>query len=90
MFMQRFSGGGPRPIGGPVPRGPLTPGGGQFDDGQRAVASPIPARGMQMFKRGGKVKKTGLAKVHKGERVLTKKQAARYKTAKLSTLKHAK
>ena len=26
------------------------------------------------FKRGGKVKKTGMAKVHKGERVLTKKQ----------------
>jgi hypothetical protein len=29
---------------------------------------------LQSFKRGGKVKKTGLAKVHKGERVLTKKQ----------------
>lgn len=27
------------------------------------------------FKRGGKVRKTGLAKVHKGERVLTKRQA---------------
>jgi hypothetical protein len=27
------------------------------------------------FKRGGKVKKTGLAKLHKGERVLTAKQA---------------
>ena len=26
------------------------------------------------FKRGGKVRKTGLAKVHKGERVLTAKQ----------------
>ena len=26
------------------------------------------------FKRGGMVKKTGMAKVHKGERVLTKKQ----------------
>ena len=30
------------------------------------------------FKKGGKVKKTGLAKVHKGERVLTKKQNKRY------------
>jgi hypothetical protein len=30
------------------------------------------------YKRGGKVKKTGRAKVHKGERVLTKKQAAKY------------
>jgi hypothetical protein len=29
------------------------------------------------FKRGGKVKKTGLARVHKGERVLTKKQQKR-------------
>ena len=28
----------------------------------------------ESFKRGGKVKKTGFAKVHKGERVLTKKQ----------------
>jgi hypothetical protein len=31
------------------------------------------------YKRGGKVRKTGLAKVHKGERVLTKAQAKRYK-----------
>jgi hypothetical protein len=31
------------------------------------------------FKRGGKVRKTGLAKVHKGERVLTKKQSKSYK-----------
>ncbi len=30
------------------------------------------------FKKGGKVKKTGLAKVHKGERVLTAKQNALY------------
>ena len=30
------------------------------------------------FKRGGKVKKTGLIKAHKGERVLTKKQASKH------------
>ena len=30
------------------------------------------------YKRGGKVPRTGLAKVHKGERVLTAKQAKRY------------
>jgi hypothetical protein len=30
------------------------------------------------FKKGGMVKKTGMAKVHKGERVLTKKQNKRY------------
>jgi hypothetical protein len=34
------------------------------------------------FKRGGKVKKTGIAKVHKGERVLTKKQAKKYSARK--------
>jgi len=33
----------------------------------------------RQFKRGGKVKKTGMAKMHKGERVLTKKQAKRFK-----------
>lgn len=31
------------------------------------------------FKRGGKVRKTGIAKIHKGERVLTKAQAKRYR-----------
>lgn len=31
------------------------------------------------FKRGGVVQKTGMAKVHKGERVLTVKQAAKKK-----------
>ncbi len=31
-------------------------------------------KGIQSYKKGGKVKKTGLALVHKGELVLTKKQ----------------
>ncbi len=31
------------------------------------------------FRRGGKVKKTGIAKVHKGERVLTKRQQRTHK-----------
>jgi hypothetical protein len=31
------------------------------------------------YRRGGKVRKTGYAKVHKGERVLTRKQARRYR-----------
>lgn len=31
------------------------------------------------YKRGGKVKRTGLARVHKGERVLTRAQAKRYR-----------
>lgn len=30
------------------------------------------------YKRGGKVKRTGPAKLHKGERVLTKRQAKKY------------
>ncbi len=30
------------------------------------------------YKKGGKVKKTGMAMVHKGERVLTKKQAKKF------------
>lgn len=30
------------------------------------------------YKRGGKVKRTGMARVHRGERVLTKKQAKKY------------
>lgn len=34
------------------------------------------------FKRGGVVKKTGLARVHKGERVLTKKQRRKYDSGK--------
>jgi hypothetical protein len=33
---------------------------------------------LKAYKKGGKVKKTGPAKVHKGERVLTKKQNAKY------------
>jgi hypothetical protein len=34
------------------------------------------------YKKGGKVKKTGVAKVHKGERVLNKKQAQKFEKAK--------
>ena len=34
------------------------------------------------YKRGGKVRKGGMARVHKGERVLTRKQARRYKRSK--------
>jgi hypothetical protein len=31
------------------------------------------------YKRGGRVKKTSVAKLHKGERVLTKRQAKRFR-----------
>jgi hypothetical protein len=38
--------------------------------GQAAGGGALPS-----YKKGGKVKKTGVAKLHKGERVLTAKQA---------------
>ncbi len=46
----------------------------------RSVATGTPDADAQpsTFKRGGKVKKTGRAKVHKGERVLTAKQSRKY------------
>jgi hypothetical protein len=34
--------------------------------------------GVPSYKKGGKVRKTGLARLHKGERVLNKSQAKRY------------
>ena len=40
-----------------------------------AAPSPVPMAEPPAFKCGGKVKKTGMAMVHKGEQVLTKKQA---------------
>lgn len=40
--------------------------------------SPISSSSIASYKRGGKVRKTGLARLHKGERVLTKKQTRRY------------
>lgn len=41
----------------------------------QGVESPIPS-----YRKGGKVKRTGLARVHKGERVLTRKQTRKYKS----------
>jgi hypothetical protein len=45
---------------------------------QRAVSAVTPASPAQ-YKVGGKVKKTGMALVHKGEKVLTAKQHATLK-----------
>ena len=42
------------------------------DDSDSNLATP------RTLRRGGKVRKTGMALVHKGERMLTKKQAKRY------------
>ena len=36
------------------------------------------------YKKGGKVKKTGLAKLHKGERVLNKKQTKKFDKSKFN------
>lgn len=44
----------------------------QINSASKSYASPNPIPG---FKKGGKVKKTGLALVHKGEVVLTNAQA---------------
>lgn len=49
----------------------------------QGIKSAIPSfNGIPRFKRGGTVKKTGLAVVHKGEKVLTKAQAKLYKKNK--------
>jgi hypothetical protein len=57
-------------IGGPMQR--ISGGDGPSMGGRNPA---VPGGGeMQSFKKGGKVKKTGLAKVEKGEKVLTKKQ----------------
>ena len=37
-------------------------------------------RAIQGYRKGGKVKRTGLALVHKGERVLTRKQQSKLKS----------
>ena len=48
-------------------------GGGSSADEMGAETSGVPS-----YKKGGKVRKTGLARLHKGERVLNKSQAKRY------------
>lgn len=61
-----------------IGKGPVK--GGYFDSGHRQiVAAEKVKRGfgklIKGYKKGGKVKKTGLALLHKGEVVLTKEQA---------------
>jgi hypothetical protein len=48
----------------------------RMEGGQEVKANP------DSFSKGGRVKKTGFAKVHKGERVLTRHQARSYKGKK--------
>lgn len=75
-----FSGGGIRPIGNPArpvgnPMRPVDPfrgGGGRgFGSPMRPVA-PIIARPIASFKKGGTVPKTGVYKLHEGEKVIPK------------------
>ena len=56
----------------------------KYDSSGSAVDSSLTGGGADAgsFKRGGVVKKTGLARVHKGERVLTKKQRRKYDSGK--------
>lgn len=54
-------------------------GGGLVTQLLRKKATPYdPMAEPDSYKRGGQVKKSGMAKVHKGERVLTKSQNKRY------------
>lgn len=49
--------------------------------GKAAVKNPFT---VPKFKKGGMVKKTGLALVHKGEKVMTKEQVEKRKRTRLS------
>lgn len=51
------------------------------------AAQEATRRGLPGYKKGGRVKKTGLALVHKGERVLTKSQAKSGSSRKMISYK---
>jgi hypothetical protein len=87
----RFNPGIPRSPGIPIQGGgPPMAGTFQFGAQPQPVApmrpvQQFPAKPIGSFKKGGKVKKTGTYKLHKGERVIPKG-----KTGKLSDLRRAK
>lgn len=56
----------------------------------RSLREELRAKGLKGFKKGGKVNKTGPAKLHKGERVLTASQAKKVTPARLARLKKAR
>lgn len=69
------------PLGGIMP-GPMPRWGGnpisrpmQQGPGMRGPMQGDPRRALASFKKGGKVKKTGIYKLHKGERVLRAKMS---------------
>jgi hypothetical protein len=51
----------------------------KFGQPKTPVTSPSTTASPGYYKRGGKVKRGGMARVHKGERVLTKSQQRRMK-----------
>ncbi len=72
------------PVGGPVApvRGPFRPravisGGGYNPTGTTGLTGPDHVAMPSSFKKGGKVKKTGWAKVHKGEKIIPAGAAAK-------------
>jgi len=49
--------------------------------GNLQIQSRVSPGGVRMFKKGGMVKKTGIAKIHKGEMVVPKKKVKKVKKA---------
>jgi hypothetical protein len=47
------------------------------EDVEKVITNETNKQALGSFKRGGKVKRTGTYKLHKGEKVLTKKQSKR-------------
>jgi hypothetical protein len=58
------------------------PGGSNAAKGTSADEMGAETSGVPSYKKGGKVRKTGLARLHKGERVLNKRQAKQYKKSR--------
>ena len=55
--------------------GPTSVGSASAQDTTTDLRRELKSKGLQGFKKGGNVKKTGVYKLHKGEKVLTAKQA---------------
>jgi hypothetical protein len=68
----------------PMPVTPVTPnmpGSGAGPMRRMNPQTPIMSRQNRMsFKRGGKVRKSGRAKLHKGEQVLSKRESKKYRS----------
>ena len=91
--------GGAKPVGNPLPwaygRGQanapkMTNKGSTGKGGRKDPSSArrkIAGKLVGSYKKGGKIKKTGIAKVHKGERVLTKKQTKKFDQKKFDRAK---